>query len=626
MTALGECVIPMCEAENRFPTPPLPLGLDSKENLNVARQDTQPNVSVPGITSVTDLITMIGQRATLARHINDAPRPSFMPNSTPATTIIIYDWDDTLLPSTCLYKHNVFDVSESDDDDDDGGGDDGEEQKEEEKEGKKGTVKLGDAAPVVERHTLLEEEAKNNNSGVSGTSSSNGKEEEKPSASSSSSSSFPHHAYHLLDTYANTCADAEVATKLKRFSNKWRQDTQLVEAMASLDTQTELLLVKSLTLGTVRIVTNADSGWVTVSAAHCMPRTLELVLTRNISIVSARSKYQDGVYKEDLMVWKSLVFKHEVHAHLASVVGDAKTHSVFKRHDQCDHASPLGRQICTGSLPGKQCLETRASVKNNKCGLTTMDHIVSAHVSKTMGSTVSAATATATVVAASTSTPADAVASTTPTPLPPVLGLTWAEAMAVLTVVSAQLAAASSVAESKVSPVAVSALSFRVNLLRNTPLRLPPPSIPHICFPFSHSPPHPPPYSHAPRHSHTSTLRPLSRAAVPKRKTCALPSLASSSSASSSSSPKRPVVKTQISRVPHVLSIGDALYERVALYTMALDPTVICCAKSVQFVPKPSVQELLRQQIDICAVLQHICNHPHDLDLVLSVVPNEKVC
>jgi len=66
------------------------------------------------------------------------------------------------------------------------------------------------------------------------------------------------------------------------------------------------LLVKSLSLGTVLLITNASCSWVIQTCKTFMPRVLPLFL--NIKICSGCDRYNDL----EVCVWKDLVFEDEL--------------------------------------------------------------------------------------------------------------------------------------------------------------------------------------------------------------------------------------------------------------------------------------------------------------------------
>eukprot|EP00188_Purpureofilum_apyrenoidigerum_P005603 Plantae.Rhodophyta-Purpureofilum_apyrenoidigerum.ctg7454.p1 GENE.Plantae.Rhodophyta-Purpureofilum_apyrenoidigerum.ctg7454~~Plantae.Rhodophyta-Purpureofilum_apyrenoidigerum.ctg7454.p1 ORF type:complete len:217 (+),score=26.23 Plantae.Rhodophyta-Purpureofilum_apyrenoidigerum.ctg7454:333-983(+) len=77
--------------------------------------------------------------------------------------------------------------------------------------------------------------------------------------------------------------------------------------MSELETHALGLLEEALKVGTVIIVTNAESGWVEISAATYMPRVLHCLRSNNVRIVSARSIYESQ-YQDNPLQWKLCAF------------------------------------------------------------------------------------------------------------------------------------------------------------------------------------------------------------------------------------------------------------------------------------------------------------------------------
>jgi len=76
------------------------------------------------------------------------------------------------------------------------------------------------------------------------------------------------------------------------------------------------LLTLALSYGTVNIVTNAETGWVELSAQKFMPAVLPLL--SRVNVLSARSTFEPA-YPEAPLKWKYYAF----HERLRSVFGDA---------------------------------------------------------------------------------------------------------------------------------------------------------------------------------------------------------------------------------------------------------------------------------------------------------------
>jgi hypothetical protein len=80
------------------------------------------------------------------------------------------------------------------------------------------------------------------------------------------------------------------------------------------------VLVKAMQCGTVVIITNAETGWVELSAQRFMPRVAPLLAS--ICVFSARSTYEP-MYPNDPLQWKVAAFKQLVgHTQPMNIVED----------------------------------------------------------------------------------------------------------------------------------------------------------------------------------------------------------------------------------------------------------------------------------------------------------------
>merc|ERR1711998_149070 len=80
----------------------------------------------------------------------------------------------------------------------------------------------------------------------------------------------------------------------------------VVQALAPHDAAVFNVLSKAMTYGNVVIITNAERGWVEMSAARFMPTT-QLLLSE-LTVVSARSTYEPE-FPDDPLNWKVAAFR-----------------------------------------------------------------------------------------------------------------------------------------------------------------------------------------------------------------------------------------------------------------------------------------------------------------------------
>jgi len=84
---------------------------------------------------------------------------------------------------------------------------------------------------------------------------------------------------------------------------------KVVEAMLPHDQAVCNVLKKAMTYGNVVIITNAERGWVELSAARFMPITCQLL--SEVNVISARTKYEPE-YPDDPLNWKINAFRAEI--------------------------------------------------------------------------------------------------------------------------------------------------------------------------------------------------------------------------------------------------------------------------------------------------------------------------
>lgn len=85
----------------------------------------------------------------------------------------------------------------------------------------------------------------------------------------------------------------------------------IAASMATLDELSEALLLEALRHGPVRIVTNAEAGWVELSSARFLPRTAALLRQRNVRVISARTTYEQR-FPDMPTAWKVAAFADEI--------------------------------------------------------------------------------------------------------------------------------------------------------------------------------------------------------------------------------------------------------------------------------------------------------------------------
>lgn len=83
----------------------------------------------------------------------------------------------------------------------------------------------------------------------------------------------------------------------------------IILALSEHDQHVYKVLQKAMTFGNVVIITNAERGWVEMSAARFMPTT-QLLLSE-ITVISARSNYEPE-FPDDPLNWKISAFRAQI--------------------------------------------------------------------------------------------------------------------------------------------------------------------------------------------------------------------------------------------------------------------------------------------------------------------------
>lgn len=68
----------------------------------------------------------------------------------------------------------------------------------------------------------------------------------------------------------------------------------------------------------------------------------------------------------------------------------------------------------------------------------------------------------------------------------------------------------------------------------------------------------------------------------------------------------------------NLISFGDSMQERNALKKVTADMESVYC-KSIKFVERPTLEQLVREHNIISGILDYVCTHTDDLDLMLVV-------
>jgi len=82
---------------------------------------------------------------------------------------------------------------------------------------------------------------------------------------------------------------------------------EVYDTLKILDESASTLLLKAIEYGQTFIITNAAEGWVQCSGKLFMPKVFEVIIKKNIKVISARSGYED-IFPGDSRRWKVEAF------------------------------------------------------------------------------------------------------------------------------------------------------------------------------------------------------------------------------------------------------------------------------------------------------------------------------
>lgn len=85
----------------------------------------------------------------------------------------------------------------------------------------------------------------------------------------------------------------------------------LLAELADLEEHVIKILQQAMNCGIVKVITNAEEGWVELSGTRFMPKLSQFLKEHDIKIVSARSVYESA-YPDSPSCWKTAAFAAEV--------------------------------------------------------------------------------------------------------------------------------------------------------------------------------------------------------------------------------------------------------------------------------------------------------------------------
>mmetsp|Transcript_36362 Transcript_36362/g.88816 ORF Transcript_36362/g.88816 Transcript_36362/m.88816 type:complete len:241 (+) Transcript_36362:320-1042(+) len=96
-----------------------------------------------------------------------------------------------------------------------------------------------------------------------------------------------------------------------RVDDSYDLPESLEKLLRDLETLVLAVMKEALQYGLVRIITNAETGWVELSGRRFLPRVVEFIEANDIRVVSARSAYE-GDFPDSPSDWKVQAFAAEM--------------------------------------------------------------------------------------------------------------------------------------------------------------------------------------------------------------------------------------------------------------------------------------------------------------------------
>lgn len=84
-----------------------------------------------------------------------------------------------------------------------------------------------------------------------------------------------------------------------------------MDDLAQLETIVIKILQEAMRFGIVKVITNAEQGWVELSGARFMPKLISFLEDHSIKVVSARTLYEAD-FPDSPSCWKTAAFAAEV--------------------------------------------------------------------------------------------------------------------------------------------------------------------------------------------------------------------------------------------------------------------------------------------------------------------------
>lgn len=119
--------------------------------------------------------------------------------------------------------------------------------------------------------------------------------------------------YDWDDTFFPSTYLAEHGVRIDLDSDSSQQNVsdKLLNDLKVLEDIVIKILQEAMTCGIVKVITNAEEGWVELSGSKFMPRLSNFIKVNNIKIVSARTCYEHD-FPDSPSCWKTAAFQAEV--------------------------------------------------------------------------------------------------------------------------------------------------------------------------------------------------------------------------------------------------------------------------------------------------------------------------
>jgi hypothetical protein len=135
----------------------------------------------------------------------------------------------------------------------------------------------------------------------------------------------------IFDWDDTLLASSFLTAKGFRLDNNPERSTELETQLRELESSVVAVLTLAISYGPVHIVTNAEHGWVQLSAQKFIPAVVPLLSNNNIKVVSARSTYE-ALFPDSPVKWKYYAFQDKLATYFTDMKVDKNVISFGDSH------------------------------------------------------------------------------------------------------------------------------------------------------------------------------------------------------------------------------------------------------------------------------------------------------